>query len=60
MRPNVGTADRIARITVGLAAIAAGVYFKSWWGAVGLVPLATGLVRWCPLYCPFKLSTARE
>ncbi len=57
MTPNVGGIDRAVRIGAGLAAIAAGLYFKSWWGAVGLVPLVTGLVRWCPLYCPLKLST---
>jgi hypothetical protein len=60
MNPNVGSADRIVRIVVGLGAIAAGVYFKSWWGAVGLVPVATGLVGWCPTYCPLNLSTVRE
>lgn len=60
MTPNVGTADRIVRITVGLAAIAAGLYFQSWWGAVGLAPLVTGLVGWCPAYCPLKLTTIRD
>lgn len=60
MTPNVGTADRIVRIIAGLAIIATGVYFESWWGAVGLAPLVTGLVRWCPAYCPLKLTTVRE
>lgn len=34
-----------------------GVYFQSWWGAVGIVPIATGLLRWCPAYIPFRIRT---
>ncbi len=59
MKANVGGIDRGARIIVGLAAIAAGIVFKSWWGAVGLLPLVTGLVRVCPAYWPFGISTCR-
>jgi hypothetical protein len=60
VQANVGNVDRAVRIIAGVAIIAAGVYFQSWWGAVGLVPLATGLVGWCPAYCPLKLSTVRK
>ena len=57
MKCNVGKTDRILRTAVGLAALAAGIYFKSWWGAVGLLPLATAVFRFCPAYVPFGLST---
>ena len=57
MKCNVGKTDRILRTVVGLAALAAGIYFKSWWGAVGLVLLATAVFRFCPAYVPFGLST---
>jgi hypothetical protein len=57
MNANVGDIDRTIRIVLGLAIIAAGVYFKSWWGAVGIVPLLTATIRWCPAYLPFGLST---
>ena len=57
MKKNVGGFDKIFRIVAGLALIAAGAYFQSWWGAVGLVPLFTGAVGWCPLYAPFGLSS---
>lgn len=50
MKTNVGSIDRIARIIIGLAALGAGYYFKSWWGAIGLVPLLTALLGFCPLY----------
>ncbi len=58
MKHNVGSIDRGLRIVVGLAALGAGYYFHSWWGAVGLVPLVTGTVGRCPAYCPLKISTA--
>jgi type IV secretory pathway TrbD component len=60
MNKNVGGIDRIVRILLGLALVAMGLYTQSWWGAVGLVPLITGLVGWCPMYLPFKVSTARS
>ena len=57
MKHNVGHADRIVRIALGLAAIAAGLYYQSWFGLVGLVFLGTGLIGWCPGYLPFGIST---
>lgn len=59
MKTNVGRADKLFRIILGVAAIAVGIYFKSWWGAIGVIPLATGLINWCPLYMPFGISTCR-
>ena len=58
MKSNVGGIDRILRIVVGLGVIGAGVYFQNWWGAVGAVPLMTGLIGWCPPYALLGLSTA--
>ncbi|HTK31270.1 MAG TPA: DUF2892 domain-containing protein [Candidatus Saccharimonadaceae bacterium] len=57
MKPNVGGLDRAFRIVLGLVVIGVGVYFKSWWGALGLMPLLTGLLRWCPVYLPFGTTT---
>jgi len=54
---NVGKADRAFRILAGIGIIGLGVFFQNWWGAVGLVPLMTGLLRWCPLYVPFRIKT---
>ncbi len=54
---NVGSADRIVRIVAGVALIGAGLYFKSWWGAIGVVPLLTAAIGWCPLYVPFGIRT---
>ena len=58
MQKNVGTIDRGLRAIAGLAIIGAGLYTNSWWGAIGLVFVTTGLIGWCPAYCPLKISTA--
>lgn len=57
MKTNIGSLDRILRILAGLALLGAGLYFKSWWGLVGLVPLLTAAVRFCPAYLPVGLNT---
>ncbi len=59
MKCNVGKTDKAIRIILGLVIIAVGVIYQSWWGLIGLIPLFTGLVRWCPLYVPFKISTCK-
>lgn len=59
MTHNVGGIDRVLRAVVGLAILGAGVYFKSWWGLLGLLPLATAVVRFCPAYLPFGISSCR-
>jgi hypothetical protein len=57
MKCNIGKTDRIIRIVLGVVIILIGIYFKSWWGAVGLIPILTAIIRWCPAYVPFGFST---
>ena len=58
MKANEGTADRIFRVIIGLAILSTVVVGpQSMWGLVGLVPLLTGLVGFCPLYKVFGFST---
>lgn len=62
MTANVGGVDRILRIIVGLALIAFAVFSKNEyavWGWVGIVPLATGIIRWCPAYLPLGIKTCK-
>ena len=59
MKANMGKTDKIIRVILGIAIVALGVYFKSWWGALGLIPLLTATISWCPLYAPFKISTKK-
>jgi len=57
MKTNVGTIDRVIRIMAGLALLGVGYNFKSWWGLVGVVPLLTAFIGFCPAYVPFGLNT---
>jgi len=59
MQCNIGKADKVLRIIIGLVIIAIGLYFKSWWGAIGLVPLLTATIGWCPLYVPLGIKTSK-
>ena len=60
MKCNVGKADRVVRIVVGLGLLATGAYFHSWWGLIGLLPLLTAVVGFCPAYLPFGISTCKR
>lgn len=60
MTKNVCGIDRAVRIVIGLAAIGAGVYFQSWWGALGAVPLFTALSGWCPPYAMLGISSCKS
>ena len=58
MKNNVGGMDRILRIVAGLALIGATLAGAIGpWGWVGLVPLATGLLNFCPLYTVLGFNT---
>lgn len=60
MEKNVGGVDRGLRIVAGLALLSLFFVLEGgarWWGLVGLVPLATGLMRWCPAYGLIGVNT---
>ncbi len=58
MKANIGTIDRALRIVAGLALIVLAVMGTvGAWGWIGVALVATGLVRVCPAYLPFGLST---
>ena len=51
MTPNLGTIDRVLRIAVGLLLIGlAATGTIGAWGYLGIVPLVTGVLRFCPAY----------
>jgi Inner membrane protein YgaP-like, transmembrane domain len=61
MTANVGTLDRILRILVGLVLISlVFVGPKTPWGWIGVIPLLTGLVRFCPAYTLLGLNTCAK
>lgn len=58
MKFNVGGLDRMLRIALGLVLIVlAAMGIIGWWGWLGVIPLATGLLRFCPLYLPLSMNT---
>ncbi len=53
MPTNVENADRLIRVLLGIALLGVVVFVSGnwrWAGLIGLVPLATGLIGWCPVY----------
>ncbi|MFZ2294032.1 MAG: DUF2892 domain-containing protein [Polaromonas sp.] len=62
MEKNVGGIDRVVRIVMGLVILS--LFFVvgdtyRWWTLLGVVPLFTGLVGWCPAYLPFGIRTCK-
>ena len=62
MKINVGNPDRILRVAIGLALIAAAAFDAPYigaWGYIGVLPLITGLTNFCPFYPLLGISTCR-
>jgi O-antigen ligase len=61
MKSNVGGIDRMLRVALGVVLITlAATGTVGVWGWLGLVPLATGLLGWCPPYAWLGLNTCRK
>ncbi len=61
MKANVGTIDRSLRIAAGLILIGLSLSGAiGLWGWIGVVPLATGLFRFCPAYPLLGISTCKK
>lgn len=50
MKCNIGDMDRNIRFAAAVIILGLGAFFQSWWGLIGLIPLATGFFRICPAY----------
>ena len=60
MKMNVGVMDKVVRIVVGVGLLSLILLLEGnvrWLGLIGIVPLATGLIGYCPLYTVLGLST---
>jgi len=57
MTKNMGTVDRVIRVVIGVGLLAWGYSAQNWLGAIGLVPLFTAALGWCPAYLPFGIKT---
>ena len=59
MKKNVGTVDMVIRLVLGVAIGIWGIVAGSWLGLIGIVPIATGLMGFCPLFAIFGISTCK-
>ena len=60
MKPNIGTVERIVRVVVGVGILAlAFVGPRTPWAYLGVLPILSGLVGWCPPYALLGISTVR-
>ncbi|MDO9371529.1 MAG: DUF2892 domain-containing protein [Gammaproteobacteria bacterium] len=60
MKANIGDTERVIRVIIGLALLSLLFILKdnaSYWGLLGLIPLATAGIRWCPLSALFGINT---
>jgi hypothetical protein len=61
MKKNVGSVERAIRVIAGMAILSlAFVGPQSPWAYLGIIPLATGLLGWCPAYALLSISTCRN
>ena len=61
MKLNSGGIDRIIRIVAGLALLAwAGIFNGPVWAFIGILPLATGIIGWCPAYPILGINTCKK
>ena len=60
MKQNIHNIERIIRVIIGLALISlVFVGPQTPWGWLGIVPLATGIIGWCPPYALLGISTCK-
>ncbi len=61
MKKNIGQTERIIRVIVGLAITSLAFWGpKSPWALLGLIPVFTGLLGWCPPYAILGISTCKN
>lgn len=61
MNKNIGGIERVIRVVAGLVILSLTVIGpQTLWGLLGIVPLATGLIGWCPPYAMLGISTCKK
>jgi Protein of unknown function (DUF2892) len=59
MKANVGNTDKVIRILLGVVIMAAGYFYSSWLGLIGIIPVLTAFMSFCPLYSIIGVSTCK-
>jgi hypothetical protein len=63
MVKNIGTADKVFRVILGLGLLSLLFILEGnarWWGLIGIGPIITVFIGWCPGYAPFGISTRKS
>ena len=61
MKQNIHNVERVIRVVLGLAVLSlVFVGPQTLWGLIGLLPIATGLIGWCPPYQLLGISTCKR
>jgi hypothetical protein len=60
MSANIGASDKKLRMIIGIALILCAAFFKMYWGLLGIIPIGTALLNWCPAYSLFRVSTYKQ
>lgn len=62
MEKNIGSTDKIVRVILGLGLLSMLFWVQGdarWWGLIGILPLFTAAINWCPAYVPFGIKTCK-
>ena len=60
MKANVGSLDQYIRYVIGMGLLILGVVYQSVWGLIGILPIMTALMSWCPPMALFGISTNKS
>lgn len=61
MKPNIGNVERVVRIVIGLGVLSlAFIGPRATWAYLGILPILSGVVGWCPPYALLGISTVRR
>lgn len=60
MKKNIGKNDKRFRTIAGLIIIILSIFFRSWWGLLGFIPIITVIYSFCPLYKYLNISTCKN
>jgi len=60
MKKNVGKADMIIRLIIGVVIASLGIAYQSWWGLVAILPIFTAFINYCPLYSVLGCKTCSD
>jgi len=57
LKKNVGYMDSIIRVIFGALILSMGLFYDSYWGFIGLIPVISGAISFCPIYRMMRVST---